>query len=323
MKKNLKLIFLVGSALSLIVAYFILDSMLFDGVRAQAIQEDGMVANYFALEGTADQTAVVLLGGGQWGDYWAQEFASREMVGLSLPYTGWEGLPTLPENIDLAYFEKALLWLGKKAEVNADKIVLMGASKNAELALVLGASFPELVSGVIAYAPSSVSWSNTALPYNSDEMMASWQYKGEDIPYIPMEKPKANDSGAFDMLAYWQKGLEKTAYVDSAMIEVNRIKGPVLLFSGADDQVWPSVQMADMIAKRMDDFNFEYSFQNFQYENAGHLISTNPDAKTSNRNASIELNGKQYEYTFGGTDQGDYIAKQDARSKVFDYLKKI
>jgi hypothetical protein len=36
------------------------------------------------------------------------------MVGLSIPYTGKEGLPKLPEEIDLAYFENAIMWLGKQ-----------------------------------------------------------------------------------------------------------------------------------------------------------------------------------------------------------------
>ena len=132
----------------LIVAYTVLDGFLFDGVRAQKINEQGFQANYFAHDTLSNQACVVLIGGGQWGDYWASEFARRGYAAFSLPYAGAEGLPALPEEIELAYFEKALNWLANQAAVNADKIVLMGASRNAELSLVLASRFPELQAAV-------------------------------------------------------------------------------------------------------------------------------------------------------------------------------
>ena len=121
----------VGALLFLIGGYFFVDSLLFDGVRPREIKNQNFQANYFTQEGMDGRTAVVLLGGGQWGDYWGQYFAKNDMVGLSIPYAGQEGLPTLPEEIDLEYFEGALSWLGRQPEVNPQKVVVMGASKNA------------------------------------------------------------------------------------------------------------------------------------------------------------------------------------------------
>ena len=115
----------------------------------------------------------------------------------------------MPENIDLAYFENAIIWLSKQKEVNKDKIVIMGASRNAELALVIASTFPNIVSGVVAYSPSSVSWSNTVLPYNSNELKPSWKYKGIDIPYVPMEKITGNESDKIEMIEYWKKACRK------------------------------------------------------------------------------------------------------------------
>ncbi|WP_435579168.1 acyl-CoA thioester hydrolase/BAAT C-terminal domain-containing protein [Gilvibacter sp.] len=57
--------------------------------------------------------------------------------------------------------------------------------------------------------------------------------------------------------------------------------------SGKDDQVWPSATMADSIAARLGKYNFKYPVKNLQYEASGHLISTNPDQKsTSNARAN-------------------------------------
>ena len=276
----------------LVIGYFIADSILFSGVKARTINENGIQANYFVKTNTKRSTSIVLIGGGQWGDYWGQQFANRGYSGLSLPYTQREGLPKLPEEINLEYFEKALAWLKKQPEVDPNKIIVMGASRNAELALLLASVFPRSISGVVAYAPSAVSWSNTVLPYNSNELKSSWKYKGLDIPYVPMDKISGNQLNSINMLEYWNKGLQKADFIGQAAIKVEKINGPILLFSGKDDQVWPSSIMADMIEKRLETNTFEHSFQNIKYENAGHLISSNPDDNTSYRTGTIKISGK-------------------------------
>ena len=170
MKKHTKYSILISTLVLLLIGYFIADNLLFDGIQPKIINESSFQANYFSKKDVTNKTTVVLIGGEQWGDYWSEQFAKNDMVGVSIPYIGKEGLPKLPEEIDLEYFEKAIHWLRKQPEVNPNKIVVMGASRNAELALIIAATFPETVSGVIAYAPSAVSWSNTVLPYNSNEL---------------------------------------------------------------------------------------------------------------------------------------------------------
>lgn len=323
MKKYRTLIVVVGIIVLSIGGYFIANKLLFTGITPLAIDEDGFQANYFTPNRGSDKLAVVLIGGGQWGDYWAQEFASKEIAGLSIPYIRREGLPELPEEIELEYFENALKWLGQQKEVDSEKIVLMGASRNAELALLIASTFPNLASGVVAYAPSSVAWSNTVLPYSSNEIKPSWVYQGGDIPYVAMEKISENESGELEMLSYWEGGLLKSEEVERASIQVEKINGPILLFSGLDDKVWPSALMADKIEERLKANNFRHSIQNFKYKNAGHLISTNPEGSSNIRTNKIKVAGKDYEYEFGGTNEGDSKAKKDAKLKLFDFLEKI
>ncbi len=305
------------------ILYLVVDSILYNGITPNPINENGFRANFFAKENIENKTTLVLIGGGQWGNYWAQEFAKKDMVGLSIPYTGKEGLPRLAEEIELEYFENAIIWLINQPEVDPNKIVVMGASRNAELALVIASTFTESISGVVAYAPSSVSWSKTVLPYNSNELKSSWKYKGMDIPYVPMDKIIGNESNKIKMLEYWKSGLAKTNFTTQAAIKVERINGPIILFSGNDDKVWPSSLMADMIEKRLEDTSFEHSFQNIKYDHAGHLISNNPDEKSSYRTGRINVDGKFYEYEFGGDDNGDFKAKQDAKMKLMKFLEKI
>lgn len=331
MRNNRKYILFIGVIALLFVGYFIANKVLFNekepttthAIKQKSVHENGFQADYFVKENTNSKAAILLIGGGQWGNYWANEFASKDMVGLSISYSGKEGLPRLPEEIELEYFENAINWLAKQPEVDPTKIVVMGASRNAELALIIAVTFPKYISGVVAYAPSSVSWSNTVLPYNSNELKPSWTYKGVDIPYVPMKKITGVESDTIQMVAYWKNGLAKTNFVKQAAIKVEKITGPIILFSGNDDKVWPSSIMADMIEKRLEDTNFEHSFQNIKYDNAGHLISTNPDQNSSYRTGKIYIDGKEYQFEFGGDDNGDFKAKQDARLKLMEFLEKI
>ena len=323
MKKNRKYIIWIGIIAILFVGYFIADSFLFNGVKPRIINDNGFQANYFVKKDTEKKASIVLIGGGQWGDYWGQQFANRGYSGLSLPYTRREGLPKLPEEINLEYFEKALAWLKKQPEVDPDKIIVMGASRNAELSLVIAAILTDFVGGVIAFAPSSVSWSNTVLPYNSDDLKPSWKYQGVAIPYVPMNKILGNETNKIETLEYWKSGLTKTDYVTQATIKVENIKGPILLFSGNDDLVWPSSLMADMIEQRIKESNFKYSFQNIKYKKSGHLISSNPESNSDSRIGKINIDGKDYEFEYGGTNEGDYKAKQDAKMRLLDFIEKL
>ena len=322
-KKNRKYIIWIGLIAILFVGYFIADSFLFNGIKPRIINDNGFHANFFVKKDTEEKASIVLIGGGQWGDYWGQQFAGRGFSGLSLPYTRRDGLPKLPEEINLEYFEEALVWLKKQPEVDPDKIIVMGASRNAELSLVIASIFPKLVGGVIAYSPSSVSWSNTVLPYNSNDLKPSWKYQGIDIPYIPMDKISGNESNKIETLEYWKSGLAKIELHTRAIIRVEKINGPVLLFSGKDDRVWPSSLMADMIEKRITEANFKYSFQNIKYEEAGHLISSNPESNSDPGTGKINIDGKDYEFEYGGTNEGDYKAKQDAKMRLLDFIENL
>jgi dienelactone hydrolase len=320
-----KIFISIGIILSLVIAFLVIDNILFDGIRPKKINENGFQANYFLKPNIKNKTAIVSLGGGQWADYWSQQFAQNGYVGLSLPNKGNNDLPKLTEEIPLEYFENAIKWLKAQPEVNPKKIIVMGASRNSELALILGATFPELISGVIAYSPSAVSWSNTVLPYNSDTIKASWTYKGIDISYVPMDKIIEGTTSEINTLKYWKIGLSKHNYVKDALIKAEKINGPILLFSGKNDEVWPSSIMANMIEKRLYDNHFKHPYQNIQYENAGHLISGNPDSNsdTSERKGKMTINNKVYEFDFGGTINGDNTAKKLAKTEVLKFVSNL
>ena len=307
----------------LIVGYFYVDSILFDGVKPKSINDNGFKATFFSKDDIENQTTIVLIGGGDWGDFWGQEFAKANYVGLSLPYYRQEGLPEQMEEIPLEYFDKAIGWLKEQSEVNPDKIIVMGASRNAELALLIASYFPNNIHGVIAFSPSSVSWSNTVLTFNSDSVKPSWTFKKQPVPYIVMDKIKGTPTSRIKTLSYWKNGLSDSVAVSNASIKVENINGPILLLSGVEDEVWPSSIMSDMIENRIKLNSFRFVFENIKYENAGHLVSGNPNNPSSIRQGKMVIGGKSYDYNFGGTETGDMEAQKDAAQRVFNFLSKL
>jgi dienelactone hydrolase len=55
-------------------------------------------------------------------------------------------------------------------------------------------------------------------------------------------------------------------------IEVEKTRGPILMLSGSDDQMWPSLMLADIAAQRLLRHNFAHKFEHITYAGAGHFI---------------------------------------------------
>jgi pimeloyl-ACP methyl ester carboxylesterase len=59
---------------------------------------------------------------------------------------------------------------------------------------------------------------------------------------------------------------------EKASIPVEKIKGPVLLISESDDQVWPSSWLSERVIQRIKQCGYPYLDRHLCYEGAGHAI---------------------------------------------------
>lgn len=57
-----------------------------------------------------------------------------------------------------------------------------------------------------------------------------------------------------------------------AVIQVEKITGPVLLISSKMDNMWPSELAAKKIMKRLDEQKFPYLYQHLSYDYGSHLF---------------------------------------------------
>ncbi len=243
------------------------------GIRRSEIREDGLVATFFDHESGARPGVIIVSGsGGGLAEDQPALLASRGYAVLSLAYFGIEGVPEDLANIPLEYFGRAISWMRAQKSVDRERIAVMGMSRGGELALLLGATFPD-IKAVVAYVPSGVVWpglSRTPTP----EPFPAWTRNGKGVAFMP--NPPA-DVEAWSkppvvLTPTFHASMKMRARAEWPEIEVEKTRGPILMMSGSDDQMWPSLMLADIAAQRLLRHNFAHKFEHITYAGAGHFI---------------------------------------------------
>jgi dienelactone hydrolase len=305
---------------SLVVSTEITRLRIKEGIQRTEIRDNGLVGTLFIPKGTVQLPAIIDLSGsgGGMSETRAALLASHGYISLSLAYFGMESLPETLTNISLEYFRKAIEFLQQQERVNPKNIGIIGRSRGGELALLLGATYPQ-IKCVIGYVPGiyrcpgdrGPAWilNDEPLPFISssgdEKVMAEIQRSiasGEATSFLPMFTSIINDPSAI-------KGTE---------IPIENINGSILLISGQDDQLWPSATMSEIAIDRLTTEGFEFEYKHLSYPNAGHYIGT-PFKPTSISEAKHPVNGVFMK--LGGTPEGNAYANMDSWQQVLKFLK--
>lgn len=288
-----------------------------EGVRHVEARERGLVGALLLPPGDGPHPGVIVLGGSSGGirEPLAALLASHGCAALALAYFGVEGLPPRLAGIPLEYFETALDWMAARPEVRGERCALLGTSRGAELALLLGATIPQ-VGAVIAYAPSGVLWGAVGA---SDP---AWTYRGEPLPVVPDRVPPELDAAMsarepISATEWYLHNLEDEAALAPATIAVERIAGPVLLISGEDDRMWPSTLMAERIMRRLADHHFTWPYRHLRYPDAGHLIGPPWQPTTVNTRRHPQVGAT---FAYGGSPAGQARANANSWNTVLEWL---
>lgn len=279
-------------------------------VREVAVTEGGLRGHLY-LPARAPAPGVLVLGGSEGGyaDQVAALLASNGFAALSLAYFGVDSLPTELGDIPLEYFERALAWLDSHAEVARGGVALLGTSKGAEAALLVASRSPP-VKAVVAYAPSSVAWNCIC----SGASRPSWTSSGKGIISVPQLPPVPVPPGepVRPGVNYLNRLQRAPA---GATIAVEQIRGPLLLIAGDDDQLWPSLLMAQRIMRRRVERGGHPGDRLLSYAGAGHLIG-----KAFLPAGSTRIAGGRIET--GGTPGANARAQADAWPNVVEFLRR-
>jgi dienelactone hydrolase len=296
------------------------------GVGVTQVHDRGLVGTFYQPPGNGPSPGIIVLSGANGGLQSAAQqpggLASRGFSVLSLAYFAGEGLPKQLSGIKLEYFKTAIDWLATQPRVDPNRIAVVGISRGGELALLLGATYPQ-VKAVVAYVPSHVVWAGCC--DSLAQMEPPWTYRGKPTPHMP---PAPEIRRAMSTLRpetsvrrtpIFLRRLEDTIAAMNAAIPVERINGPVLLISGRDDQVWPSTLMAEQIMGRLRRHLFKHPYRHLAYSGAGHGI-TRPYASTMDIHQEPHPRTRRLS-DLGGTPAGTARASEDSWSKVLGFLE--
>jgi dienelactone hydrolase len=278
-------------------------------------RESGLVGTLFTPPGGGPFPGVVVLGGSEGGlnsEDVAALLSSHGYAALALAYFGAEGLPNSLEEIPLEYFKRAIDLMLSRPFVRRGGVALVGTSKGAEAALLVGSHYGE-VRAVVGYVPSGVVWSCLCAAAGK----SSWSFGGKSVPFIPQgTDPTYRPPQGFPVrpAVNYAYRLRNREAARRAAIPVERIRGPVLLISGGDDQLWPSSVLAESVMRRLKSHRRSYADRHLTYKSAGHLIGKAPLPA----GATVIAGGR---LATGGTPEANARAQADSWPKVLAFLK--
>jgi hypothetical protein len=176
--------------------------------------------------------------------------ADRGAAALSIRWFGDAGQPPGICEVPLETFVPAL----DRLTSLSDHLAVLGVSKGAEAALLL-ACRDARIRAVGALSPSSVVWAHVGpgadgahQPYRS-----SWTEGGVSVPFVPYDDTWVLSSvgGQPVYRGLYEQSLRAfPTRVREATIPVERIAGRVVLTTGGNDLVWPSVWFASQVRAR-------------------------------------------------------------------------
>jgi dienelactone hydrolase len=266
--------------------------------RAVTLESDGVYGSFYEpADITQRRPAILIFGGsegGLSGDSEAAVLASHGYPALAIAYFGVPGLPSTLANVPLEYSATALRWLARQPGVDPDRMMVSGGSRGSEAALLLGVTYPDLVHAVIATVPSSTVYAG--LP---DVTKPAWTLQGAPIPFATT----------------------RYGYQDpvppAAFIPVERIRGPIFLVCGEDDQLWQSCKYTHEITDRLAANGFTYPVVARAEPGAGHFVG----ALLPNRATSSESTSSRYgTLKIGGSQSADALGRLDAWPRLLAFL---
>lgn len=209
----------------------------------QTVRRDGFASTLFTPNhARPGAPAVIVLSGSSGGEdtFTAAALAMDGYPALALGYFNEPGLPQCLCAIPLEYFARAVRWLRAQPVARGRPVILYGASRGAEGALLIASYQPHLVNAVVASSPSYLI--NGAF---GGRPGPAWTFHGKALP-------------------------------TQTDIPVRRIRVPVLLGDGGQDAIWDSAGSATAIVAELKAANDRAPYINLYYPGAGHAFLGEP-----------------------------------------------
>jgi uncharacterized protein len=218
------------------------------------------------------QPLIVGLGGSEGGNAWASnywkktrdQFLEKGYAFLAIGYFGAKGTPDTLNKIAIEDVYKAIKVASQNKKINKKKIAIVGGSRGADLALLLGSYYKDIrcVVGVVA--------SCAAFPGHTNHFSTScWTYQNRELPFVPVNDEAVPFLMKRDLRGAFETMLRDAHAAETAAIKVENINGAILLLSATKDEICPSTPMAETMIGRLKSKNFKHHFEHKSFE-GGH-----------------------------------------------------
>jgi dienelactone hydrolase len=295
-------------------------------VRALTVRSGRLRGISFLPDSNGPLPAIIVFsgsGGGLGGvTTSAALLASHGFAVLALAYFRYDDLPADLTEIPLEYFLEAIAWLRTQVHPAIGRIGVMGASRGGELALLLGSTYPDEISAVVAKVPSGVVWSG--ISKDPARNPPAWTVGGQPIPRMkeyprdPAGLPVRD--GGIALTPGFEARLAAASDEDlaAAEIPVERCGGPVLLLSAEDDAMWPSTTLAEIAVQRARRYGASHAIRHIRYPDAGHTFGTPAGLPVTRRSVHPVRGGT---YAYGGSLTGNAHASVESWGQILDFLR--
>ena len=239
---------------------------------AQTILETPNVESKLYVGDGKNQPLIVGLGGSEGGnawtsDYWKKtrdQFIEKGYAFLAIGYFGAKGTPDKLEKIAIEDVHYAIEVAKKDKKINKQKIAIIGGSRGADLALLLGSYYDDIKAVVAIVA------SNVTFPGNTNHFTTStWTYQNKELPFVPVNDEAVPYLMKNDLRGTFEAMLQDRIAEEKALIKIEKINGPILLISATKDEIAPSTPMAEKMITRLKTYNFKHKYEHIAIE-GGH-----------------------------------------------------
>lgn len=243
------------------------------------LESHGLIGHLYQPEKNLFDGKALIMAGGSDGSFpltclVAEQFVKKGLTVLAVAYWNQPGLPLEYRSVPIEPIERSADWL-KNAGYR--KIGLWGISMGAELALIAGSRFTDLISCVVAVCPIHICTQGIRKGKGIDLLNCSaWSYQEKQLPYAPLKlskkqilKDSLSEKGLCTRSCYEYSLIEAPS---DSVIKVEKIQGPILFLSAKHDGMWPAATAAELMMKRLQDHSFSYNYQHESYEYASHFL---------------------------------------------------
>ncbi|XP_060742719.1 bile acid-CoA:amino acid N-acyltransferase-like [Tachysurus vachellii] len=278
------------------------------GVLRVDVTEKGLKGTLFIPPGPGPFPAVLDLWGGGGGlvEYRSALLASKGYVALSLEYSDQKDAVGKPRTVGIEYFEAAINVLRQHPQVCPERIGILGLSYGAFLSMHMA-----IFSSVIKPRCIVCISSSHVLPVSGSRVDMSGLIK-------KMSQKMRYDE---EKRQIWRESLKPIPVDTLNKLDMGRIKCPVLLIVGEDDQNCPASESADDMKQMMERAGNSHFLTVLSYPGAGHLIEPpyTPHCRASN--FMMAGTGTTVMVLWGGQTKAHSQAQEDSWHKTLAFFE--